>query len=502
MRAIVFFFVASLPLFSQTECIKTNFEPGKSSKVGLTSEFQGAVLRLKASEAGDSGTGYLIDSTNGYVITASHVVASSPPGTSIEVTSPDATLANVKLAATVVKSLGTKNADGSLSGPDVAILQLKNPILVKGLRPVDISLRSPSSDDELFTMGYEKPYAEEIDPPFRVASVTFMSNPSDGSIEVTQAIFGGNSGAPLMDHSGSVVGTCRNEFGTGNTVARYTPMIDGEALLAFVPMSDRMKDIDQKIKSGSITEDALRRLMVKSSRNPTNLELYTWAQHVYANLDKYATDPVHKLIQCSMHALSQRGFETFVVSASLKQAAANPLYHLDTKSIDLQGPELSPLVDPKTLGDASIQVAEREIAQGRFLSAENHVKVATASYAAANDALGTYRTAMVSTCIQLAVGSIDAAQSLSTKVLAHLEILPAKDKSTALSVAASIDLAKGNRFAAIPKFIAASGYSIAAGQFTTAADLLMSSADASIKLNKPQDAKEALKNDPILMPIG
>jgi tetratricopeptide (TPR) repeat protein len=280
-------------------------------------------------------------------------------------------------------------------------------------------------------------------------------------------------------------------------VARYTPMIDGEALLALVPMSDRMKDIDQKIKSESITEAALRGLMVKSSRNPTNLELYTWARHVYANLDEYATDPVHKLIQCSMHALSQRGFEAFVVSVSLEQAAANLHYRQDTKSIDLPGLEqlglvLSPLVDPKTLGDASIQVAEREIAQGRFLSAENHVKVATASYAAANDALGTYRTAMLSTRIQLAVGSIDAAQSLSTKVLAHLAILPAKDKSTALSNAASIDLAKGNRSAAIPEFIAASGYSIAAGQFTMAADLMVSSADASIKLGKIQDAKVSL----------
>lgn len=341
-------------------------------------------------------------------------------------------------------------------------------------------------------MGYEMPYPEEIDPPFRVASVKFMSNPSDGSIEVTQAIFGGHSGAPLMDRSGSVVGTCREELGTGNTVARYTRMIDGEALLALVPMSKRMMDIDRKIKSGSITEAALQGQLVKSSRNPTNLELYTWARHVYANLDEYATDRAHKLIQCSMHALSQRGFETFVVSASLKQAAANPLYHQDTKSIDLSGREWSPLVDPKTLGDASIQVAEREIAQGRFLSAENHVKVATGSYAAANDALGTYRTAMLSTRIQLAVGSIDAAQSLSTKVLAHLTILPAKDKSTALFIAASIDLAKGNRSAAIPKYIAASGYSIAAGQFTIAADLMVFSADASIKLGNIQDAKDSL----------
>ena len=72
-----------------------------------------------------------------------------------------------------------------------------------------------------------------------------LQSPSDGSIEVRQAIFGGNSGGPLMDSSGSSIGTCRESIGIGATVARYVSMSDAETLLDLIPMTDRMIHLDK-----------------------------------------------------------------------------------------------------------------------------------------------------------------------------------------------------------------------------------------------------------------
>ncbi len=77
-------------------------------------------------------------------------------------------------------------------------------------------------------------------------------------------------------------------------------------------------------------------------------------------------------------------------------------------------------------------------------------------------------------------------------MLAYIKTLPPQDKASALSIAAQVDLAKGKSAAAIPKFNQASQYSIDAGQFTTAADLMTSSAEVSLKISKPRDAKESL----------
>jgi len=464
MRAIILLLALSVPFVGQTTCSSANFEPGPMSESSLTSEFKGAILRLQVPGSPDSGTGYLIDSVNGYVITAFHVIESARPGTSIDVTSPG--LAGTKLRAKLVKSLATVRPDGTVNGTDLAILKLDTPSLVKDIRPVDVSLRFPAVDQILYAMGYPQLGAEP-NVTFSEQPVKFMAAPPDGSIQVTQATFGGNSGGPLMDPSGSVVGTCRETVGIGAAVARYIPMSDGETLLDLIPLSDRMRRLDQQVKAGSVSESDLKDILVKNSKNPTNVELYTWARQIVKNRDQYSAVITRNLLQCPMRALMQRGMDDLVI-------------------------ELSAFSDPKTVGDANATVAAREIAQGRPLSAESHVQAAAAAYTIVNDTQGTYRAAMLSTRIQLAVGSIDAAAAQSSKVLANINILAPKDRATALATAADIDLAKGNGAAAIPKLNRASQYSIEAGQFTTAANLLASSAEVSLKMSKLQDAKDSL----------
>jgi S1-C subfamily serine protease len=464
----------------------------------LTSEFKGSILRLQVEGSLDSGTGYLIDSVNGYIITAFHVVESATPNTTIiNVTSPYSTLNKDKLKAKLVKSLATrKSADGTLDGPDLAILKLDNPSLVKDLRPLDISLRYPSVDNTLYAMGYPT-LGDQPNTTFSEQLVRFMARPIDNSIQVEQATFGGNSGGPLMNSSGSVVGTCRNSIGSPSVVAQYVPMIDGMKLFDLIPLSDRMKSLDKQIRSGSVPESELMDLLVTNSRNPTNLEWYTWSKHVIAHLDQYASnDSTSKLLRCATYALGQRGMEGVVVNVSAVTLNLRNLLpdkgfgnHFDLPPGDHFH---LPLVDLKTAGDAYIRVAESEFAQGRLPSAMSHVSIADSVYEQINDKLGAHRAGMLSIRIRLADGTLDAAQLQTTNLLSDLDMLPPEDKSTALSIASSIDLVKGNLPAAVSELNDASRYSFAAGKLTTAADLLVSSADASIKLSKSQDAKDSL----------
>lgn len=503
MRPLILFFVASLPLLAQTPCKDANFLPGTMDVNSLNSEFKGAILRLQmppigeSRTPGESGTGFLIDSVNGYVITAYHVVKLANQETQIDVTSPYLRLPAGRLKATFVKSLATLSNDSNLSGTDLAILKLDDPSLVKDIRPVDISLRFPSVDQPLYAMGYPK-YSDDLpNTELKQTSPKFMGAPPDGSIEVTDAVFPGNSGGPLMDFTGSVVGTCRDRLGAPSTIAQYVPMSAGKDLLDLVPMSDRMKSLDARFRSGAVSESELKDILVKNSKNPTNLELYSWVRYIIANPNQYAEDSTRGLLRCPLKAASQRGLEDLIVELSMNEAIPPNRTHTkgisdSTKAVELPQHSKVPLVDPKTIGDANLMVAEREVAQGRPLSAENYVHAAAAAFAEADDTFGTYRAAILSTRIQLAVGSIDAAHAQSTKVLAHLDLLPPKDKSEALSVAANIDIAKGNRSEASSRFVAASGYAIAAGQFTTAANLLIAAADASIRLSKTQDARDSL----------
>jgi len=461
--------ICSLPAHGQSACSNANFEPGAMSETSLKSEFKSAVMRLQVPGSTDSGTGYLIDSVNGYIITAFHVVQTAQANTPIEVVTPFSGLRGTKLIAKLIKSLATLQQDGTLSGTDLALLKLDNASLVKDIRPVDVGLRFPSPSSVLYAMGYPKLDEDEPNKTFTEQSVELMASPDDGSIEVRQAIFGGNSGGPLIDPSGSVIGTCRESIGIGAIVSRYIPMSDAESLLDLLPLSARMANLDDQVKTGHISEADLKDILVKSSTTPTNVELYTWARHVMSNHDQYTAASTRALLKCQIKALMQRGLDDLVI-------------------------ELSTFGDPTIVADANISVAEQEIERGRPLSAQKHVEAAQASYLAANDQVGSARAAMVSTRVQLAMGSIAAADKQSSTVLANIDKLPLPDKAAALVTAANIDLSKGTPAAAIGKFTQASQFFVADGKPSRAADILVESATASLKVNKPLDAAASLRN--------
>jgi len=467
MRLLSLFFIISLPLFGEGgPCEKVSFVPGSMDEGLLTTEFKSSILRLQVPGSSNSGTGYLIDSNQGYIITAFHVVASAKVGTLIDITTSNPGLAGAKLTASLIKALGTIQSDGTVGGIDLALLKLTNPSLATGLRPVDISLRFPTVDQTLYAMGYPQ-LGNEPNTTFSEQLVRFMAN-HDGSIQVTQAIFGGNSGGPLLDSSGNSIGTCFQAVGTGSAVARYIPMCDAKVLLDLVPMSERMISLDQKIREGTVTEATLMDILTKSTSNPTNVELYAWARHFIANRDQYRSPEILKLIGCPIKALMHRGMDDLILDLNVANS--------------------------EVAAEANIHVAERMIARGRPLEGADFVHAAAALFAETKNTAGTFKAAILSTRIQLAVGSIDAASIQSKKVMANIDSLSKQDKLTALSTAASIDIVKGNKAKALPKLEQASHFAVDLGQLRTAAVMMSSSADVSLNLSKPGDAKNSLLN--------
>jgi S1-C subfamily serine protease len=180
------------------------------------------VLRLQVEGDSGSGTGYLIDSSRGYIVTAFHVVHAALPDTPIKVRFPSSAFASQTFTAKLVRSLGHLQQDGTVAGTDLALLQLQPGDSLSTVRPVDISLQYPGQDTLLYSLGF--PQLGDLGNEDITTQLTqLIATPEDGSIEVRQAIFGGNSGGPLLDASGSSVGTCRETVGTGLLSGAMSP---------------------------------------------------------------------------------------------------------------------------------------------------------------------------------------------------------------------------------------------------------------------------------------
>ena len=112
MHPLLFLFVScALPAFGQA-CRHANFEPPQLTPGALKDEFRNAVVRLQVGGEADSGTGYLIDSSRGYIVTAFHVVAAATSTKPIAVQIPSSQFATADLLADVVRLLDRYNPMG------------------------------------------------------------------------------------------------------------------------------------------------------------------------------------------------------------------------------------------------------------------------------------------------------------------------------------------------------------------------------------------------------
>ena len=343
--------------YSQDRC--PNFEPHPLSVGEIIDEYSGAVLRIQNKDALDSGPGFLIDSINGYVLTAAHVVHDSIKDAKVLVQGTSPALPGKSFKLKLVLSSSEK---------DIAVLKVVNPSVVARIRAIDISLRLPRDGATLVVMGYPK-LGDEPNNVLKHQQVETTTNDQDQLIEVRQAAFPGNSGGPLIDDAGTAIGICVKEVGVGAAIARYVPMADAEKLLSDVlTVSDRMNSFEKNVRNRIWSRDDVILQLKETSDHPSNLELYVWAKVVSTARQNYETEPFPEYFRCP------------IVPAYFQRKIDDAAFLLRDGA------------DTSLRSKVSLEVAKRDAALGRRTTALQEAKEALTGFVAADDVHGKVET--------------------------------------------------------------------------------------------------------------
>lgn len=439
---------ASVPAASEVPC--GNFQPGTMSTAKIRTDFDGAILHLRL-DGEPSGTGYLIDSERGYILTASHVVANADSKRKITAES----------RRTFGKALQV-TIDKPLPEHDAALLRLVDPAQVKGVQAIDVSLSIPNEDTLLYATGYPR-FGDEPGNDLHAQDVRVIASPN-ARLQLRQAgAEGGASGGPLLDPSGAAVGTAIQTVGVGESIARYVPMISITELLDRIPMSDSMAALDKDVRSAAIPPAILRDKMYRRIGNPSNLDLYAWGKRIAKNSSEYST--IAAQVRCPIsHALIDRGLSDLVV-------------------------EMTRYASSRERALANLNVALREARLGTNYSAMKFARAAEMEFAASNDENGVASARLSFARSQLALGLAQEAASTMVSVYANAGKLPAKEKGFAYATTARIDETSGRLVEALPNYTRAFQAFSEAGSFSQAADMSASKAEINLRTGKYASAQ-------------
>ena len=276
---------ASLRSFAQS-C--SGFQRGSVDDAYIVSHFNSAIISLSG-----LGTAYLVDAENGYLITATHVLA-------------DVAAAHKSLTATSPLLPGVSaplHQVGKVDVKDVTLLQLDTPDLFKDLVPIDISFSPPEHGSNLFAMGYPL-FGDQSGIQLRYGDATMNGVTDSGLLEVAHVTERGSSGGPLFNRRGEAIGTCHEEIDDGK-IGRYVVTSDLSKLFRYLPVSAKMKSIEAQLTNGILNAETFK-LLLLSAKTPSNLELYVWLQHAASTPGLDIT--VKKYLACPIEpALIQRG---------------------------------------------------------------------------------------------------------------------------------------------------------------------------------------------------
>jgi Trypsin-like peptidase domain len=260
-----------------------NFVRPPVPDLGAFRSFAPSVLRLTVSGSGGTttGTAYLIDSEQGYALTAEHVVAAAVVDGSASIFG-----TSIGLPGSPIKFRVVDYRDDSAI--DIALLQAQPNESLASLAAFDITLRPPAPGN-FFAMGYPIPPPELISTAAIPSPKQVTLNVPDyktGMMETTQAEFDGVSGSPLIDSEGGVVGTCKDRIASNRGL--YVMLLRGlDVLLRNVGMTKRMAEFDATLRDGSLNPDYGIFAFTPGLKRFSNLELLSWAWNVHSSPDVY-----------------------------------------------------------------------------------------------------------------------------------------------------------------------------------------------------------------------
>lgn len=255
------------------DCFAADFGPPEMTKSLIRREFGRAVARIQcpipgALQSTSSGTAYLIENTQGYLLTADHVISRCSGAISARTSDRP----NRELLVEVVKRAPAE---------DLALIRLVSRAALQGVRPLDISERF-RLDDKFYSAGFPAEQGSQAATvSFHEVQVKGMATRQElgGDVGCKQCIlvegdiFGGDSGSPLINQHGLVVATGLKRM---TRTGVFTPMLNAADLLSAVELTSRVGIMDGDLRKGVLDEAMLIEMLIPSSRGCTNVELYSW----------------------------------------------------------------------------------------------------------------------------------------------------------------------------------------------------------------------------------
>lgn len=303
-------------------------------------DYQELLRGLRSDNPPKSGTGFLIDQERGYVLTAAHVIGQLRK--------------NERICAIIWQKDTALELKPELpEDRQLMLLRLLNPARLPSIRAVDISLLWPS-DRSFVAIGYPQ-VGEE---PTRIAQPANLGGEKNDRIVVKQYAGGGNSGGPLFDSARLAVGIMEVKegaqagSGAGQPFAGYIPMSRASDLLSKIYPSDKILLIDASLRLNRLNRRTLASDLKPNSINPTNIDLYSWAKYIEADINTYRSLPARTrdLFSCPIvPAFRGRRLPDAVLS-------------------------LRDIAEPRQTAEATLDIALRGLAQG---SAEDAIVSAT-----------------------------------------------------------------------------------------------------------------------------
>lgn len=335
LATISFAFIAWQGL--EAQCDKS-FVRSSMTKEQIYERYAGAVLRIQNEES--KGTGYLIDSDKGYVLTAAHVVDPALKNPALPISATTRDLPGVELFLEVVME-DRKH--------DLVLLRSKDPSGLRSLKALDVSLQFPKEGRPLYAMGYPTYPTQKSDPEKGLVVLEKESaelvDSANGLLIVKQSNFPGESGSPLIDETGLVIATCRERIGgsdLGSDTAEYVPMSRALDLIKKIPPSPRIMSLDKRIQSNSISKDELVIHLLPLDGRCSNVELLTWS-FVAAGLPSQTYAKARALFTCPIfQSLTERSLVVAAMSIAhlLGSADAGRALLLSGKrAVEMEEPE-------------------------------------------------------------------------------------------------------------------------------------------------------------------
>jgi serine protease Do len=307
-----------------------------------------AVVTVKT-ETGH-GSGFVI-SQDGFIITNAHVIKPPPRSEEEAKTYKPSEFPQV---VTVVFSDGRKSSADVMGfgkgGLDLAILKIHGQ---KNLRT--LALATPGSakvGDRVFALG--TPLDTDFKDTFTPGNITRI-DPSDGEIQHNAVIMGGNSGGPLLNSQGQVIGVNTSGIGELNTGMNFS--IPVSQVQSFI-VAARKKDVSPvstlftRTQEPSIRTITLNGQVVKGSLSKGDRTL---EDRRFADFYQFQ---------------GKKGQQVVIEMTSQK---INPVLSLYQVVESAEGEQLTPIAknDDKGPGDFNAQITATLPADGIFLIVAN-----------------------------------------------------------------------------------------------------------------------------------